>query len=194
MTDVRRYQLIALLAAVLALTVAFVRPQETNAPTNTNTVNTNTVANTNTVINGNVNAAVLDTLEFTVADLPDASSKLRFRLRLMTGWAAEVVDEGATIRFIDPSNDGVEQLRVTTYESETFSAPTDVIGTATIMTIDGQVAQRYAIPDSQDATQTSLVYDTQSSNDQTLVTRFTFASNISLTTATEIMSTVILSR
>jgi len=195
MTDVRRYQLIALLAAVLALTVAFVRPQETNAPTNTNTgENNNTTLNTNTVVNQNVNESPLDGLEFTVADLPDANSDLQFRMRLMASWAAELVEDGATIRFFDPRDETLTLLRVTTYPETTFVPPANMVGAATSATVDGQPAQQYTVTSATDEGQTQVVFDARRANSPSLVTRFIFDTSVSTATAMEIMSTVFLSR
>lgn len=194
MTDVRRYQLIAVLAAALALTVAFVRPQETNAPTNTNGANENGNVNTNAALNQNVNASTLDSLEFTMADLPDADSALRFRLRTVAGWAAELADDGRQVRFFDPTNDSATTLVVSTYDRSSFTAPANTVGDPVAMTLDGNAGQRYAVTDPEDMSRTGSVYDLRAADRPTTVTRFTFDPSVSTETVAEIMSTVRLTR
>lgn len=136
MKDVRRYQLIALVAALLALTVAFVRPKESAAPTN----NANTGTNTNTVTNTalNTNAATnsnLDTDRFFAADLPDADPVFNFSMLLGAGWTAEYDSRNKAILVSDPRATGAKQLRlkISYYRGSEFAPPS---GTAVPDTTD----------------------------------------------------------
>lgn len=149
MKDVRRYQLIAVVAALLALTVAFVRPKPTNAPTNsgnTNTTSNVNVGDTNSTANTNA-AANPDTNLFVTTDLPDIDPNLHFSIRLDESWAARYDEAQGAIIFFDPQGQAADETKVAVkyYESTDFTAPARMIGQPTGRTIDDHDAQSVVI-------------------------------------------------
>lgn len=149
MKDVRRYQLIAAVAALLALTVAFVRPKPTNAPTNsgnTNTASNVNIGNTNSAANTNA-AANPDTNLFMTTDLPDIDPNLNFSIRLDESWAARYDEAQRAIIFFDPKGKeaDVTKVAVKYYQGAHFVAPARMIDQPTGRTIDDHDAQSVAI-------------------------------------------------
>lgn len=148
MNDVRRYQLIAVLAAILALTVAFIHPKETSAPTNNGHSNSNTNSTINS--NGNVNAdnSVLTGQTFYTADLPEADPAYKFSIRLMSGWVVEYNGDSRRIEITNPDKTGTEktQILIGYYRGTVFAVPGgSPVGEETNTTVAGQSARRMTV-------------------------------------------------
>jgi hypothetical protein len=204
MPDVRRYQLIAIVAAVLALTVAFVRPKESPAPTNTNhAANTNGGTNTNTTAGNttaNTNTAV-ETDMFYAADLPDADPVFNFSMLLQAGWVAEYDAATKAILVSDPHATGAKKLRlkITYYRGQTVATPTGTIipntqaGSVLGNENGPPVAQVKVITAAQIPSwgdQAHWEYDVQALGVDKLYYRFDFAPDLSFEAQTKLLNSL----
>ncbi len=181
MNDVRRYQLVALLAALLVVVVVFVRPQESKAPTNTtNQANTNVSANTNTTVE------TIPSMDFFTDDVPDANIGFRFTAKIPSGWVADLSAAGTVMTLYRPTLT-TESLQVTSYTGS-FADPTGADGLPDRSAINGHEARTFVITT---GTSTQTIVDIAVTSSR--VARFTFAADLKPAIITLIRPTITVS-